>query len=88
MGVWGGGILLFTVWAGSGGERRGHTGTRTATYTRMLHLPFSDLILKKLRDGETTAKIKIAVLRGGGGDIGGREENRPKRCFSWETSRQ
>ena len=24
-----------------------HTGTRTGTYTRMLHLPFSDLPLKK-----------------------------------------
>ena len=23
-----------------------------------------------------------------GGGIGGREENRPKRCFSWETPRQ
>ena len=45
-----GGILLFSpiVWAGSGGGRGGrHTGTHTGTYTRMLHLPFSDLPLKK-----------------------------------------
>ena len=47
-----GGILLFspTVRAGPGGERRGtYTGTHThtGTYTRMLHLPFSDLPLKK-----------------------------------------
>ena len=42
--VWGG-ILLFspTVWVGSGGGEEGHTGT----YTRMLHLPFNDLPLKK-----------------------------------------
>ena len=49
VGVWGG-ILRFspTVWAGSGGERRDtHTGTHTGTYTQMLHLPFSDLPLKK-----------------------------------------
>ena len=48
----GGGILLFspTVWAGLGGERREthrNTHTHTRTYTRMLHLPFSDLPLKK-----------------------------------------
>ena len=49
----GGGILLFgpTVWLGSGGgggdTHRTHTGTHTGTYTRMLHLPFSDLPLKK-----------------------------------------
>ena len=50
MWVWGGGILLFspTVWTGSGGERRDtHRNTHTGTYTRMLHLPFSDLPLKK-----------------------------------------
>ena len=53
----GGGILLFSprVWAGSGGRggthththTHTHTGTRTGTYTRMLHLPFSDLPFKK-----------------------------------------
>ena len=33
---------------GHGGGRGGtHTGTHTGTYTRMLHLPFSDLPLKK-----------------------------------------
>ena len=49
-----GGILLFspTVWAGLGGERRDryrdtHAHTHRGTYTRMLHLPFSDLPLKK-----------------------------------------
>ena len=36
-----------------------------------------------VRDGETTIKIKFSVFEGGG-----REENRPKRCFSWETPRQ
>ena len=30
-----------------------------------------------LRDGETTIKIKFSLL-GGGGGLGGREENRPK----------
>ena len=30
----------------------------------------------KVRDGETTIKIKFSLLRGGG--LGGREENRPK----------
>ena len=43
-----GGILLFSpiVWARfRGGEGGGHTGT----YTRMLHLPFSDLPLKSAR---------------------------------------
>ena len=34
---------------------------------------------QKIRDGETTIKIKICSCEGGG--IGGREENRPKRCF-------
>ena len=46
--LWGG-ILLFnpTVWAGSwrGDER--HTQEHTGAYTQMLHLPFSDLPLKK-----------------------------------------
>ena len=41
-----------------------------------------------IRDSETTIKIKFAVLRGGG--MGGREENRQKRCFFslGETPRQ
>ena len=43
--VWGG-ILL-----SMGGVREGrggtHTGTHTGTYTQMLHLPFSNLPLKK-----------------------------------------
>ena len=38
------------------------------------------------RDGETTIKIKFSLFEGGG--LGGREENRPKRCSSWETSQQ
>ena len=37
-----------------------------------------------LRESETTIKIKFAFFRGGG--QGGREENCPKRYFSWETS--
>ena len=32
-------------------------------------------------------KNKIFAFWGGGG-LGGREENRPKRCFSWETPQQ
>ena len=32
-----------------------------------------------LRDGETTIKIKFALLRGGG--VGGRKENRPETLF-------
>ena len=36
------------------------------------------------RKSETTIKIKFALFRGGG--KGGREENCPKRYFSWETS--
>ena len=32
---------------GRGGRGGTHTGTHTGTYTRMLHLPFSDLPLKK-----------------------------------------
>ena len=39
------------------------------------------------RDGETTIKLKFSVFEGGGA-LGGREENRPKHCFSWETPRQ
>ena len=49
-----GGILLFspTVWAESGGvgvgqEARTHRNT-TGTYTRMLHLPFSNLPFQKV----------------------------------------
>ena len=44
-----GGILLFspTVWAGS---RGGGGGTHTVMYTRMLHLPFSNLLLKSARN--------------------------------------
>ena len=38
------------------------------------------------RESETTIKIEFALFRGGW--AGGREENCPKRCFSWETSRQ
>ena len=39
----------------------------------------------KVRDGETTIRMKFVILRGGGG-VGGREENRPKTLFfSWET---
>ena len=37
-------------------------------------------------DGETTIKIKFALLRGVG--LGDREETRPKTLFSWETPRQ
>ena len=33
----------------------------------------------KIRDGETTIKIKFSLLRGG--DLGGREEIRPKTLF-------
>ena len=41
-----------------------------------------------VRDGETTIKIKLSLLRGGG--LGDREETRPKCCFffSWEKPRQ
>ena len=44
-----GGICCSAPQYGRGrGERRDtHTGTHTGTYTRMLHLPFSDLPLKK-----------------------------------------
>ena len=45
------------------------------------------LYFQLLRDSETTIKIKFAVWRGGG-RIGGREENRPKRSYLWETPRQ
>ena len=38
-----------------------------------------------VRGGETTIKIQFAVLRGGG--IGGKEENRPKRCFFFRGKR-
>ena len=40
-----------------------------------------------IRDGETTIKIKFCFFFWGGG-LGGREENRPKCCFAWETSRR
>ena len=43
---------------------------------------------KKLRESETTIKIKFAFFRGGGGGQGGREENCPKCYFSWEAPRQ
>ena len=48
VGAWGA-ILLFspTVQAGLGGGEEGHAQEHTGTYTRMLHLPFSDLPLKK-----------------------------------------
>ena len=62
-----GGILLFspTVWAGSGGERRDtRTGTRTGTYTRMLHLPFSDLPLKKCPRKEGQGAVLQGAVKG------------------------
>ena len=37
------------------------------------------MLVVNLRDGETTIKIRIAFLRGGG--MGGGEENRPKTLF-------
>ena len=40
---------------------------------------------KLLRESETTIKIKFAFFGGGGGQ-GGREENCPKRYFSWENA--
>ena len=42
--------------------------------------------LSKVRESETTIKIKFAFFKGGG--QGGREENCPKRYFSWKTPRQ
>ena len=41
-------------------------------------------IMKRKRDDN---KNKICAFQGGGGQ-GGREENCPKRYFSWETPRQ
>ena len=64
-----GGILLFspTVWAGLRGAEEGHTHTHThthteethtGTYTRMLHLPFSDLPLKKCKNEEGKSRTE------------------------------
>ena len=47
--VWGGNSTVQPHSMGGvmGGRRGTHTGTHTGTYTQMLHLPFSDLPLKK-----------------------------------------
>ena len=48
MGVGGGFYCSVPQYGWGEGESGGtHTGTHTGTYTRMLHLPFSDLPLKK-----------------------------------------
>ena len=66
--------------------------TSSSSHTRCRIVTNSLQILQKpslenLRDGgETTIKIKFSLFEGGG--LGGRDENRPKRCFSWETPRQ
>ena len=47
MGVGGESAVQSHSMGGVRGGEEGHTGTHTGTYTRMLHLPFSDLPLKK-----------------------------------------
>ena len=55
---------------------------------RKLHArPRNFVFLGFLRAGETTIKMNFSLFEGGGG-LGGKEANRPKRCFSWETPRQ
>ena len=56
-----GGILLLTptVWTGSGGDRR-DTQEHTGTYTRMLHLPYSDPPLKKCPILANFHKLRVA----------------------------
>ena len=44
-------------------------------------ISFCDFSAVRVRDGETTIKINFSLFEGGGGGLGGREENRPKHCF-------
>ena len=63
----------FPIWEGlNGGSQRGF-----GTCPEVSQLPtIAYNFATKIRDGETTIKIKIAVLRGGG--IGGREAKSSK----------
>ena len=67
--VWGGFYCSVPQYGWGEGESGGtHTGTHTGTYTRMLHLPFSDLPLKKCpKIGASTVRDSLVDLDLGGG---------------------
>ena len=62
MGVGGDSAVQSHSMGGVRGRAEGHTGTHTGTYTRMLHLPFSDLPLKKC-PFPTTIAAKIVTQK-------------------------
>ena len=70
----GAGRVSTGIWRGGGALFSFGVKIFTKVHTRLWFL-----LRHPIRAGETTIKIKFAVLRGG--EIGGREENLSKRCF-------
>ena len=81
--MWGGFCCSAPQYGRGGGGRGGtHTGTRTGTYTRMLHLPFSDLPLKKCPvEGENNNMFVSLVIFALGGEC---RPPIPPTLLAWE----
>ena len=60
-------------------RRQTRTNAQSKNYTPFYAPPLTQKNSRRLRDGETTIKIKFSLF--GGGGLGGREEDRPNAVF-------